>query len=145
MAPKEAYRMTWISRLFRRKSEQASTVEKGDPDPEITPGAEGDNEMFGLQFILDSGESKTFTALPLKIGRGEQNDVKLNDETVSTDHAQVYYDEQVRDICIIDLDSLNGLFIGDQPTRKNILYDGVKIRLGRVQLTFRDTGYIHPT
>ena len=131
-------------RLFGRKSERASTEEQGNPDPEITPEAKGGDEVFGLQFILDSGESKTFTALPLKIGRGEQNDVMLNDETVSTDHAQVYYDEQVRDICIIDQDSLNGLFIGDQPTRKNILYDGVKIRLGRVQLTFRDTGYIHP-
>lgn len=136
--------MNWTKKLFGRKPEQASTAEKGSPDPEINPGVIGGNEVFGLQFIMDSGEAKTFTALPLKIGRGEQNDISLNDETVSTDHAQVYYDEQVRDICILDLDSLNGLFIGDQPTRKNILYDGVKIRLGRVQMTFRDTGYIHP-
>lgn len=136
--------MSWITKLFGREPERASAVVEGSRDTEMEPENAGGNEVFGLQFIMDSGESKTFNTLPLKIGRGEQNDIPLNDETVSTEHAQVYYDEQVRDICIVDLDSLNGVFIGDQPTRKNILYDGVKIRLGRVQMTFRDTGYIHP-
>jgi pSer/pThr/pTyr-binding forkhead associated (FHA) protein len=99
---------------------------------------------FGLKFILPGGESKLFTAVPVMIGRAANNDIVLADETVSAQHAQVYYDDKAQDICIIDLDSLNGLFIGDQPTRKNILYDGVKIGLGRSGLIFRNTGFIYP-
>jgi pSer/pThr/pTyr-binding forkhead associated (FHA) protein len=101
-------------------------------------------EQYGLKFILESGEYKIFTSLPITLGRAEQNDIVLSDDTVSAMHAQVYYDQQIKDICIVDLDSLNGLYIDGQPTRKNILYDGVKIGLGKVALTFRDTGYIHP-
>ena len=101
-------------------------------------------EQFGLKFVFESGESKIFNSLPITLGRAEQNDIVLKDDTVSAEHAKIYYDQQTKDICIVDLDSLNGLFIDGQPTRKNILYDGVQIGLGKVVVTFRDTGYIHP-
>ena len=67
----------------------------------------------------------------------------LNDETVSSSHALIYFDELAQEVCILDLDSLNGISIDHAPTRRNILSDGVKISLGTVDLTFRDTGYIH--
>ncbi len=101
------------------------------------------DETFGLKFILDSGKTWTFNSLPIRIGRSEQNEIAVDDEAVSTVHAQVYYDDLIGDVCIQDLDSLNGLFINNQPTRKNVLQDGVKIGLGKTGLTFRDTGYIH--
>jgi pSer/pThr/pTyr-binding forkhead associated (FHA) protein len=130
----------------------------GDPDDKqnsSAPQAEGQaapvassasaaDQGFGLQFILPDGESKLFTTLPVTIGRAPNNDIVLVDDTVSQQHAQIYYDDQAQDICIADLDSLNGLFIGDQPTHKNILYDGVKIGLGRSSLIFRNTGFIYP-
>ncbi len=103
------------------------------------------DERYGLKFVFESGESKVFNSLPISLGRAEQNNIVLNDDTVSAMHAKIYYDQQIKDICIVDLDSLNGLFIEGQPTRKNILYDGVQIRLGKVAFTFRDTGYIHPS
>jgi pSer/pThr/pTyr-binding forkhead associated (FHA) protein len=89
-----------------------------------------------LKFTLESGESKLFSSLPISLGRADNNDIILPDETVSAQHAQIYYDEKVNDICIVDLDSLNGLFIGDQPTHRNVLYDGVKIGLGAATLIF---------
>jgi pSer/pThr/pTyr-binding forkhead associated (FHA) protein len=118
----------------------------GQDQPAVTgeSGARAASEpAYGLKFILPSGESKLFTSLPISIGRAKDNDIVLADETVSAHHAQVYYDPKARDICILDLDSLNGLFIGDQPTRRNILYDGVKIGLGTASLLFRDTGFIY--
>jgi pSer/pThr/pTyr-binding forkhead associated (FHA) protein len=130
--------------------------ERTEPDPGQPVGAlepltasvssvPGASERgFGLKFILPGGESKLFTALPVSIGRATNNDIVLADETVSAQHAQVYYDHKAQDICIIDLDSLNGLLIGDQPTRKNILYDGVKVGLGLSSLIFRNTGFIYP-
>jgi pSer/pThr/pTyr-binding forkhead associated (FHA) protein len=67
----------------------------------------------------------------------------LDHESVSSTHAIVYFDEQAQDVCLLDQDSLNGVFIDNLPTHKNVLYDGVKITLGKVNVTFRDTGYIH--
>jgi pSer/pThr/pTyr-binding forkhead associated (FHA) protein len=109
---------------------------------ETSPGDASD-PVYGLKFILEGGVEKLFTELPISIGRAEDNDIVLADETVSAHHARVYYDPKARDVCILDLDSLNGLFIGDQPTRRNILYDGVKIGLGMATLIFRDTGFIY--
>ena len=112
--------------------------------PSLSNADDAPEQAYGLKFILPGGESKLFTSLPISIGRAENNDIVLVDETVSAHHARVYYDDKARDICIVDLDSLNGLFIGDQPTRRNILYDGVKIGLGTAVLIFRDTGFIYP-
>ncbi len=99
---------------------------------------------YGLQFVLESGETVPVKALPVSIGRNDQNGIVLKNDTVSSTHARVYFDERVRNVCIVDMDSLNGVFINDQPTRKNVLFDGCQIRLGNSKLTFRDTGYIHP-
>lgn len=144
--------MSRIAKLFGRKDDQSSETERSTSD--LVPSVENtgkssqdahgtSNQGFGLLFQLASGESRTFTSLPISIGRSKQNDIILSDETVSAVHARVYYDELVKDVCILDNDSLNGLFIDDQPTRKNVLHDGVRIRLGSVELTFRDTGYLH--
>ena len=126
-----------LSKMFGQKGEGTSGSQES--------ASRGSTEQaFGLQLIFESGESVIIPSLPVTIGRGDQNSVVLKDDTVSTTHARIYYDDLVRNICIVDTDSLNGLYINDQPTRKNILYDGAKIRLGKVVLTFRDTGYIHP-
>ena len=150
--------MSRISRIFGRKDDQPSGEEDNASDQEVTLSSadtadqdtqrppivpELPDQDFGLKFVFSSGDSKTFTSLPILIGRSEQNDIVVNDETVSAVHARVCFDEQLRDICILDNGSLNGLFIDGQPTRKNILYDGVRIGLGSTEITFRDTGYIH--
>jgi pSer/pThr/pTyr-binding forkhead associated (FHA) protein len=143
-----------ISRFFGRKDDEPSAGQEGSPEaakdevqPETTQVSkktQADNgQEYGLKFILPSGKALTLTSLPISIGRSDQNDIVLKDETVSARHAQIYYDDLIKDVCILDNDSLNGLFIDDQPTRKNVLYDGVKIRLGGAEITFRDTGYIH--
>ena len=101
-------------------------------------------ELYGLKFILPSGEAQVFSELPVSIGRGEQNDLVLEDDTISSSHAQVYFDERIHAVCIADLGSLNGLYLDGQPSLRNVLYDDAKIKLGNIEITFRDTGYIHP-
>jgi len=137
-----------FSKIFGQSAnEDSGSTPGGKEGKEASkPGApQGSKEQgFGLQFIIESGETKTIKTLPVSIGRSDQNGIVLKDDTVSSTHARVYYDEQVGNVCIVDVDSLNGLFINDQPTRKNVLYDGCQIKLGKANLTFRDTGYIHP-
>jgi pSer/pThr/pTyr-binding forkhead associated (FHA) protein len=143
--------MDRIGKIFGRKPGQTEPSEENKtgqaPLPaEVNPGSgekAKDQEFFGLKLILDSGEEFTFTTLPVSIGRSETNQIVLKSETVSGNHAQIYYDELAQEVCILDLDSLNGILVDHAPTRRNILSDGVKISLGDVELTFRDTGYIH--
>jgi pSer/pThr/pTyr-binding forkhead associated (FHA) protein len=153
--------MSPLPRLFGRKSEPEKKAEPGKAEKKTAP-AKADNQAgmqvtakiqvgqktpepeYGLNFVLDKGETKSFSSLPITIGRSEQNTFIVSEETVSSTHARVYYDERVKGICIEDLDSLSGLFINGSPTRKNLLLDGMKIRMGNMNITFRDTGYIHP-
>jgi len=137
--------MDRISRLFGKKDE---SDESGKETPESTekdlPGQNAEtSEPFGLKFILPAGGVYHFSALPITIGRSPENDLVIDDDTVSAAHVLVYFDEKVHDVCILDRDSLNGLFIDGLPTRRNILHDGVQITLGEATLHFRDTGYIH--
>lgn len=142
--------MDRISRFFGRKTEPSDTSDQGKVQPteigeteEMAFTQNQGKEGFGLKFIDETGNERVFTALPIKIGRADENDLVLKDETVSSSHALVYYDENARAICILDRDSLNGITIEGFPTRKNLLLDGARIGLGAVSLTFRDTGYLH--
>jgi len=142
----------FILRPLIKSTETPSTKNAQAPRPEARisrpisppPPAQGSAPQNpGLQFTLDSGEIKTFTSLPIFVGRDSGNDLILEDETISANHARIYFDERAQAICIADSDSLNGLFVNNQPTRKNVLRDGARIRLGSVQIIFNDTGYSH--
>lgn len=141
-----------FSKLFSRKDEKTGQINAGESKfqasvPEAsTAGQEIHNlaaQEFGLMFSFENGKSQTFTSLPILIGREDQNTLILQDPSVSSQHACVYFDERLQKVCIADLDSINGLFINDRPTRRNILQDDARIKIGNLTLTFRDTGYIH--
>lgn len=136
--------MNRITKLFGRKDEEDERKSAPTESPTTDQSVQNlTDQEFGLMFTIENGSSQTFTALPIVIGRGEQSTLVLQDPSVSAQHAYVYYDDRLQKVCISDLDSTNGLFINDQPTRKNLLLDEARIRLGNVMLTFRDTGYIH--
>jgi len=143
--------MDRIGRIFGRKPEQTAPLEGGKTGAVTPPAAAkveagsetGNREFFGLKLILDSGEEFAIASLPVTIGRSEANQIVLKDETVSGSHALIYFDDLAQEVCILDQDSLNGVCVDHTPTRRNILSDGVKISLGAIDLTFRDTGYIH--
>jgi len=143
--------MDRIGKIFGRKPGQTEPHEESKagqviPPAETNPGSgdqEKSQELFGLKLVLETGQEFALTTLPVTIGRAETNQIVLNNDTVSSSHALIYFDELVQEVCILDQDSLNGVFIDHFPTRRNILSDGVKINLGDAELTFRDTGYIH--
>lgn len=142
-----------LSKLFGKKADSDQEAEKPVPKPEDITLMMSSSELneivttpkaaFGLQFHFESGEIRTIDQLPILIGRGENNQLVLNDDTVSPNHARIYFDERVGAVCIEDQDSLNGLFVNNFPTLKNILQDGDKLKAGNIVLTFRDMGYIN--
>ncbi|NPV55442.1 MAG: FHA domain-containing protein [Anaerolineae bacterium] len=99
---------------------------------------------FGLHFILADGNDLTIPKLPATIGRAAGCDIRLDDDSISNQHARMDYDHQLESITIEDLGSSNGTQVNGRPTRKNILHHDDQVTFGSVTVTFLDTGFLPP-
>ena len=71
-----------------------------------------------------------------KLGRSLENDIRINQPTISTAHCEIIW---MNDAVIIrDLDSTNGTFVDGQRIQESQLEPGQILRLGDVEL-FLDT------
>src|SRR5437867_12836621 len=87
----------------------------------IQRGASGTQEI-----VLKPGANR--------LGRNEQNDLQINDPTVSGFHCQIDLEHDT--VIVRDLGSTNGNFINSVPIRQAILEPGQTLRLGSVELFF---------
>ena len=69
-------------------------------------------------------------------GRGFENNIKIEDPSVSNAHAQIIV-EQGR-VIIKDLGSMNGTYINGLPVKEAVLHAGESLRLGAVELVFQE-------
>ena len=70
------------------------------------------------------------------VGRSPDNEIYIKSKFVSRHHAQLISDE---DGCVIeDLNSTNGVFVGDKQVKKHRLKDGDVITLGVYELVYTD-------
>jgi pSer/pThr/pTyr-binding forkhead associated (FHA) protein len=70
------------------------------------------------------------------IGRGEENDVRIRDDTVSLTHATLLRKRGAW--FVVDLRSMNGTFVeGSRVSGERELCPGARLRLGAVELVFR--------
>ena len=69
-----------------------------------------------------------------RLGRSEQNDLPINDPTVSGFHCEIAFEQDT--VIVRDLGSTNGTFINSVPIRQAILEPGQTLRLGSVELFF---------
>jgi len=81
----------------------------------------------------------------IRIGRGYDNDVIVDDPYVAVQHLRLFRDDAGR-IVAEDIGSANGLFIDrDQRRYERVALDGDRvIRIGGVQLRVRERGYAVP-
>ena len=68
-----------------------------------------------------------------KIGRELNNDICLDDITVSRSHAVIIRDDD--GFTVKDLGSLNGTYINAVAARERLLTDGDEIQIGKFHLT----------
>lgn len=85
-----------------------------------------------------NGRTNTYPLLlaETKIGRLESNDIVINEQTVTKNHAVILL--QNGKIEIKDLGSTNGTFVNGERIRKAELKHGDKIKLGLVELTLKE-------
>jgi predicted component of type VI protein secretion system len=75
----------------------------------------------------------------ITIGRSKDNDIRLNDSTVSAFHAKIvtFFEPTFVDSTFIeDLNSTNGTYINEHRILKRTLRDGDVITIGKYQLVF---------
>jgi pSer/pThr/pTyr-binding forkhead associated (FHA) protein len=88
---------------------------------------------------LTYGQGKSLelrTLGPTRLGRAPDNDLELTDSTVSQHHAEISFDNGRA--FLRDLGSSNGTFIGGAKVSGGQLTDGSTIKLGRVELVYRE-------
>jgi DNA-binding NtrC family response regulator len=90
------------------------------------------------QLIIVEGEGKgqkyTLTKNVTKIGKKEDNDLVISDNTVSRHHAEIEY--KADSFLLRDLDSTNGTYVNGTRVKEVYLAPGDRIKIGRVLLEF---------
>ena len=84
----------------------------------------------------DVVEELTFAPGRIIVGRSPDNEIYIKSKFVSRHHAQLISDENG---CVIeDLNSTNGVFLGEKQIKKYRLRDGDVVSLGVYELVYRD-------
>jgi len=91
---------------------------------------EADGVKYGTEFNLSRERQK--------IGRSDDMDIQVQDETVSREHAAISFDDG--SFVIRDLGSSAGTRVNGQKVESHILADNDEIQLGRTKLVFRTIG-----
>ncbi|MCZ6804690.1 MAG: FHA domain-containing protein [Proteobacteria bacterium] len=97
--------------------------------------------MFKLLFraYLVSGD-RIETRYPItrtiwRIGRSKDNELSLNDTSLSRCHAEIHRNNDGT-FDIVDMNSMNGVYINDKKIGKAILHEGDVVEIGDIFLRF---------
>jgi class 3 adenylate cyclase len=72
--------------------------------------------------------------IPTVLGRSPESHLQLGDPWISSMHAM--FERRGEEVWVVDLESRNGTFIGDERVREARLEDGSIVRFGRTQVRF---------
>lgn len=82
----------------------------------------------------------------VNIGRGADNDIKVDDKTISNQHARLIikshhnpYMNMLKEVVLEDLGSTNGTYINGNRIEHKTLHNGDILQLGDHQFRYEDT------
>jgi len=118
--------------------EHMSDTDKFERLQQIEQTVPVDTHVTRLE-VRSNGELLAEHTFPLGrviIGRSPDNEVYIKSKFVSRHHAQLVSDDSG---CVIeDLNSTNGVFVGEKQVKKYRLRDGDKVGLGIHEIVYRD-------
>lgn len=104
----------------------------------VAAAPSGDTHVTQIE-VLNDGETlsqQSFASGRIIVGRSPDNEIYIKSKFVSRHHAQLVSDEHG---CMIeDLNSTNGIFMGDHQIKKRRLRNGDVVSLGVYQLVYTD-------
>ena len=94
------------------------------------------NNVAGVKIAIDKS--------PFRIGRSEDNDLCINDDLSSRDHAVIEkvsseQDPRLSHYVLRDLNSTNGTFVNHSPITAHLLIEGDMIRIGQTFFKYTDS------
>ena len=100
------------------------------------PGAESHVTQIEVRAEGEQVSVQSFPPGRIIVGRSPDNEIYIKSKFVSRHHAQLISDD---DGCVIeDLNSTNGVFVGEKQIKKYRLSDGDVVSLGVHELVYRD-------
>lgn len=108
---------------------------RGRNEPAATPPAPAEPVFAFLELQDGSNERYPITSQVFRIGRHSKSDLKLSDPSVSRQHAEINRRGD-GSFSIIDLDSMNGVFVNNRLRKQCDLSAGDVVELGDVVLRF---------
>ena len=128
--------------LRRMRREQAPDSAPAPPVPGAAPGKEPPISRdpppapWGFLRYRDRAEPVfEIDQNPWRIGRSKSNDLILRDISVSRRHAEILLLED-GSLELVDLESLNGVFVNDDRISRIRLREGDRIDIGDVRMVF---------
>lgn len=150
----------WLGTLIRAKSTDAAEVPGIAPPPAALPppddaqktvrvGKPGRRSVraarkkppavYGWLETLEGDEAARhpLRTTNVRVGRNSDNDICLQNTSISRRHALLHYDAETRRFTITDLGAGNGVIVNAKRTKSRELNDGDMVELGEVRLRFR--------
>lgn len=103
--------------------------------PALEPGEPPLQGM--LEYTLEPERTPILlSGVTFRLGRNADNDIRLQDNSVSRHHAQIHRGPDGAYV-VSDLNSLNGVFVNGRQVQSSQLKEGDKLEIGDVALRFR--------
>lgn len=100
--------------------------------------AADDGRVYGWLDMLDGNASKyPLRTTNVRIGRHRDNDICLQNDSISRRHALLHFNAENRRFVITDLGGDNGVIVNKIKQQSHELNDGDLVELGEVRLRFR--------
>jgi hypothetical protein len=103
-----------------------------DPEHEVKPAVYG-----WLEAVDGSAARHPLRTTNVRVGRHRDNDICLQNDSISRRHALLHYNTETRRFVITDLGAGNGVVVNKTKYKSRELNDGDVVELGEVRLRYR--------
>lgn len=116
----------------------APAIPEEEGEGELLRDAEGRPVIYGWLETLDGEAARhPLRTTNVRVGRHRDNDICLQNDSISRRHAVLHYNADTRRFVITDLGGGNGVLVNKTKYKSRELSDGDTVELGEVRLRFR--------